>query len=394
MSSHLMNNYAPLPVSFSHGEGTRIWDTKGKEYFDALGGIAVTALGHAHPTVTKAICDQAGQLVHTSNLYNIELQGKLADRLCHHAQMDKVFFSNSGAEANEAAIKLARKYGHDKGIKLPRIIVMQGSFHGRTMATLSATGNPKIQAGFDPLVEGFIHVAYDDVSAVEKLAADNQDIVAILVEPIIGEGGIRVPASDYLNKLRAICDAHNWLLMLDEIQSGMCRTGKWFAHQHNGIKPDVMTLAKALGNGVPIGACLAGPKAADIFQPGNHGSTYGGNPLACAAGIAVVDTLAGDNLLAHAEHLGSEILKGFKLALDDQPYIKDIRGKGLMIGIELDRDCGTLVGMALERGLLINVTAGNTIRLLPPLVMSNDEAAQLVSTVTDLINEFVANGDK
>jgi len=391
MSSHLMNNYAPLPVSFSHGEGTRIWDTKGKEYFDALGGIAVTALGHAHPTVTKAICDQAGQLVHTSNLYNIELQGKLADRLCHHAQMDKVFFSNSGAEANEAAIKLARKYGHDKGIKLPRIIVMQGSFHGRTMATLSATGNPKIQAGFDPLVEGFIHVAYDDVSAVEKLAADNQDIVAILVEPIIGEGGIRVPASDYLNKLRAICDAHNWLLMLDEIQSGMCRTGKWFAHQHNGIKPDVMTLAKALGNGVPIGACLAGPKAADIFQPGNHGSTYGGNPLACRAALAVIETMEQGKLEQRAATLGNTILQGFKDRLQSVSGIKEIRGKGLMIGIELDKPCAELVGKALEQGMLINVTANSVVRLLPPLIISDDDALRIVNDVSALIENFLSH---
>jgi len=391
MSNHLMRNYAPLPVSFSHGEGSRIWDTNGKEYFDILGGIAVAALGHAHPAVTKAICEQAGQLIHTSNLYNIDLQGKLADQLCLHAQLDKAFFCNSGAEANEAAIKLARLYGHNKGIDIPQIIVMQGSFHGRTMATLSATGNPKIQAGFDPLVQGFIHVPYNDVAAVEKLVTENKAIVAILVEPVTGEGGVRIPADDYLNKLRDICDAHDWLLMLDEIQSGMCRTGKWFAHQHNGIKPDVMTLAKALGNGVPIGACLAGPKAADIFQPGNHGSTYGGNPLACRAALAVVETMEQDKLDQRAAELGDKILQGFNDKLKSVSGIKEIRGKGLMIGIELDRPCSELVGQALAAGLLINVTANSVVRLLPPLIISDDEAARIVNDISSLIENFLSH---
>lgn len=391
MSSHLMSNYAPLPVTFSHGEGARIWDSNGKEYLDALGGIAVAALGHAHPAVTSAICEQAGQLIHTSNLYNIDLQARLADKLCEHAGLDKVFFSNSGAEANEAAIKIARLYGHNKGIDVPQIIVMQGSFHGRTMATLSATGNPKVQAGFDPLVEGFIHVDYNDVSAIEKLASENNNIVAILVEPVTGEGGVCIPADDYLNKLRNICDAQDWLLMLDEIQSGMCRTGKWFAHQHNGIKPDVMTLAKALGNGVPIGACMAGPKAADIFQPGNHGSTYGGNPLACRAALAVIETMQQDKLDKRAAELGNKLIQGFKDKLQAVNGIKDIRGKGLMIGIELDKPCGELVTQALNRGLLINVTANSVVRLLPPLIITDDEADRIINEVSSLIENFLSH---
>ncbi|MDH5786657.1 MAG: aspartate aminotransferase family protein, partial [Chromatiales bacterium] len=363
MSDSLMTTYARLPVTFERGEGCTLWDTEGKRYLDALSGIAVCNLGHAHPALKQAICSQAERLLHTSNLYGIANQQALGDKLTALAGMDRVFFSNSGAEANEAAIKLARLYGHKKGIDEPAIVVMEHSFHGRTLATLSATGNRKVQAGFEPLVKGFVRAPYDNVEALENIAKHSPNVVAVLVEPIQGEGGVHLPAANYLAELRRLCDQHGWLMMLDEIQTGMGRTGRMFAFQHTEITPDVMTLAKGLGNGVPIGACLATGAAAELFQPGNHGSTFGGNPLACAAGIAVVDTLAGDNLLAHAEHLGSEILKGFKLALDDQPYIKDIRGKGLMIGIELDRDCGTLVGMALERGLLINVTAGNTIRL-------------------------------
>ena len=391
MTNHLMTNYSPLPVTFVRGEGTSIWDTNGRQYFDALGGIAVSALGHAHPAVTRAICEQAGLLIHSSNLYNIELQAKLADRLCQHANLERAFFSNSGAEANEAAIKLARMYGHSKNITIPQTIVMHGGFHGRTMATLSATGNPKIQAGFDPLVQGFIHVPYDDVAAVEKLAVENKDIVAILVEPITGEGGIRVPAADYLNRLRDICDRHDWLLMLDEIQTGMCRTGEWFAHQHNGIKPDVMTLAKALGNGMPIGACLAGPKAANIFQPGNHGSTYGGNPLACRAALAVVETMQQENLAPRAAALGKTIMQGFTDRLHKLAGVKEIRGKGLMLGIELDRPCTELVKQALEQGLLINVTANSVVRLLPPLIISDAEAMRIVNDVSSLIENFLSH---
>lgn len=391
MSAHLMTNYAPLPISFTHGEGASIWDSNGKQYLDALGGIAVTALGHAHPAVTRAVCEQAGQLIHTSNLYNIDLQARLADRLCHHAQMERAFFSNSGAEANEAAIKLARLYGHQKGIETPQIIVMQGSFHGRTMATLSATGNPKIQAGFEPLVQGFIRVPYDDIAAVEKVAAENRDVVAILVEPVTGEGGIRVPAADYLDKLRDICNRHDWLLMLDEIQTGMCRTGKWFAYQHHAIKPDIMTLAKALGNGVPIGACLAAPKAANIFQPGNHGSTYGGNPLACRAALAVIETMEQQKLDQRAAQLGEKMLQGFRETLQSVAGIAEIRGKGLMLGIELDRPCTELVGLALEQGLLINVTANNVVRLLPPLIISDEQAGRIVNEVSSLIKNFLSH---
>ena len=394
MSDSLMKTYARLPVTFDKGEGCTLWDSEGKRYLDALSGIAVCNLGHAHPALKQAICDQADQLLHTSNLYGIAKQETLGDKLTSLSGMDRVFFSNSGAEANEAAIKLARLYGHNQGIDEPTIVVMENSFHGRTLATLSATGNRKVQAGFEPLVKGFVRAPYNDIEALESIAQHNTNVVAVLVEPVQGEGGVNVPADNYLNEVRRICDAHNWLMMLDEIQTGMGRTGKMFAFQHNGISPDVMTLAKGLGNGVPIGACLARGTAAELFQPGHHGSTFGGNPLACAAGIAVADTLVNDKLVERAQKLGDKLLKGFTVALGEQEYIINIRGKGLMIGIELNRPCTELVGMALQRGLLINVTAGNTIRLLPPLVMSDDEAEQLVSGVTELVNDFVANGDK
>ena len=394
MSNALMSTYARLPVTFEKGEGCALWDTEGKRYLDALSGIAVCNLGHAHPALKEAICTQAEKLLHTSNLYGIANQDALGEKLTALAGMDKVFFSNSGAEANEAAIKLARLHGHNQGIEEPTIVVMEHSFHGRTLATLSATGNRKVQAGFEPLVKGFVRAPYNDVEALENIAKHSTNVVAVLVEPVQGEGGVQVPADNYLNEVRRLCDENGWLMMLDEIQTGMGRTGKMFAFQHNGITPDVMTLAKGLGNGVPIGACVAKGAAAELFQPGHHGSTFGGNPLACAAGLAVVDTLAGAKLVERAEALGEQLLNSFKLALSEQEYITDIRGKGLMIGIELDRDCGELVGMALEHGLLINVAAGNTVRLLPPLVMSNDEAEQLVSAVTTLINDFIANGDK
>ena len=394
MSDSLMSTYARLPVTFEKGEGCALWDTEGKRYLDALSGIAVCNLGHAHPALKEAICTQAEKLLHTSNLYGIANQDALGEKLTALAGMDKVFFSNSGAEANEAAIKLARLHGHNQGIEEPTIVVMEHSFHGRTLATLSATGNRKVQAGFEPLVKGFVRAPYNDVEALENIAKHSTNVVAVLVEPVQGEGGVQVPADNYLNEVRRLCDENGWLMMLDEIQTGMGRTGKMFAFQHNGITPDVMTLAKGLGNGVPIGACVAKGAAAELFQPGHHGSTFGGNPLACAAGLAVVDTLAGAKLVERAEALGEQLLNSFKLALSEQEYITDIRGKGLMIGIELDRDCGELVGMALEHGLLINVAAGNTVRLLPPLVMSSDEAEQLVSGVTTLINDFVANGGK
>jgi acetylornithine/N-succinyldiaminopimelate aminotransferase len=394
MSNALMSTYARLPVTFERGEGCALWDSEGKRYLDALSGIAVCNLGHAHPALHEAICNQAAKLLHTSNIYGIANQEALGEKITALAGMDRVFFCNSGAEANEAAIKLARLHGHNKGVDEPAIVVMEHSFHGRTLATLSATGNRKVQAGFEPLVTGFIRAPYDDIEALEQIARHRPNVVAILVEPIQGEGGVHVPASNYLNEVRRLCDSHGWLMMLDEIQTGMGRTGKMFAFQHNGITPDVMTLAKALGNGVPIGACLARGVAAETFHPGNHGSTFGGNPLACAAGLAVVDTLVGEGLVERAAALGEQLRQNFTLALGEQPFVRNIRGKGLMIGIELDRPCTELVGMALERGLLINVTAGNTIRLLPPLVMSDDEAEQLVGALTALIGDFVASGGK
>ena len=390
MADTLMHNYAPLPVTFKKGEGAQLWDTEGKMYLDALAGIAVCALGHAHPAVTKAICEQAGNLVHTSNLYGIGNQQALADKLTSLSNMDNVFFSNSGAEANEAAIKLARLFGHSKNIDQPAIIVMEGSFHGRTMATLTATGNRKVHAGFEPLVQGFIRAPYNDIEAIKNIASNNPNVVAVLVEPIIGEGGINIPADDYLNQIRDICDANDWLMMVDEIQTGICRTGEWFAFQHNGITPDVMTLAKALGNGVPIGACLAKGKAATLFQPGHHGSTYGGNPLVTSAALAVIETCENDKLAARATVLSKRIISGFKDKLKDNNAVVDIRGKGLMIGIQLDRPCAELVKAGLDAGILINVTAGDVVRLLPPLIITDEQADKIVELVSELISKFVA----
>jgi len=390
MTDTLMHNYAPFPVNFEKGEGALLWDTEGKTYLDALAGIAVCSLGHAHPAVTKAICDQAGKLVHTSNIYGISNQQALADKLTQLSNMDNVFFSNSGAEANEAAIKLARLFGHSKNIDQPAIIVMEGSFHGRTMATLTATGNRKIHAGFEPLVQGFVRAPYNDIEAIKNIAKNNHNVVAVLVEPITGEGGINIPADDYLNQIREICDEQNWLMMLDEIQTGICRTGRWFAHQHNGITPDVMTLAKALGNGVPIGACLAKGEAAKLFQPGNHGSTYGGNPLVTAAALAVIGTCEQNNLADRAANLSNKIISGFKDNLKDVDAVVDIRAKGLMIGIQLDRPCAELVKAGLDAGILINVTAGDVVRLLPPLIISDEQADQIVTMVSDLIRSFVS----
>lgn len=388
-SEHLMTTYAPLPVCFEQGEGALLKDSNGKTYLDALSGIAVCGLGHAHPAVSKAISEQASRLIHTSNLYCIQNQQTLADKLARISGMDKIFFSNSGAEANEAAIKLARLYGHQKGIDNPAIIVTDGSFHGRTMATLTATGNRKVQAGFEPLVQGFIRAPYNDINALSNIAQNSHNVVAVLIEPAQGEGGIHLLDTDYLSQLRKLCDQNDWLLMLDEIQTGMARTGEWFAFQHSGIHPDVMTLAKGLGNGVPIGACLAKGKAAEVFQPGNHGSTFGGNPLACAAANAVIDTIEEQQLVAQARSMGSKLLNGFQNQLADISGVKDIRGFGLMIGIELDRDCAELVQQALEKGLLINVTAGNVIRLLPPLIITDEQADQIITTVCDLIKAFL-----
>lgn len=389
MTDHLMQNYAPLPVTFVKGEGVWLWDSNGKKYLDALSGVAVCGLGHAHPAVAGAICKQANTLVHTSNWYHIAHQETLATRLTNLAGMDRVFFSNSGAEANETAIKLARLYGHSKNIHNPAIIVMEGSFHGRTLATLTATGNRKVQAGFEPLVQGFVRAPYNDLDAVASIARNNGDVVALMVEPITGEGGIVIPDEDYLQGLRQICDDNDWLLILDEIQTGMGRTGKLFAFQHSDMYPDIMTLAKGLGNGVPIGACLAKGKAAELFKPGNHGSTYGGNPLVCAAALAVLDTLEKEQLTERAAQLGTQIFDGLKATLGNQPGIFEIRGCGLMLAIELDRPCTELMQQALDAGLLINVTAGQVVRLLPPLILSEAEADQIVNGVGQLIKKFL-----
>ena len=389
MANHTMNTYNRLPIAIDWGQGSYLWDSNGNQYLDALSGVAVCSLGHAHPAVAQAIAEQAHLLMHCSNIYRIPQQEVLADKLCKLAKMDRVFFGNSGAEANEAAIKIARLYGHNKGIKEPQIIVAEGSFHGRTLATLSATGNRKIQAGFEPLVAGFLRVPYNDIDNIENVAKLNRNVVAVLVEPVQGEGGINIPDPAYLKQLRRICDQHGWLLMLDEIQTGMGRTGQWFAHQHSNIVPDVMTLAKALGNGMPIGACLARGEAANTFQPGNHGSTYGGNPLACAAALAVVETMTKEKIPAKAAKTGKNILAGFAKALAGQAGVKDIRGHGMMIGIELDRPCAELVGIAAQAGLLINVTANSVVRLLPPLTMSDSEAKQLVSRLSQVIGDFL-----
>ena len=385
-----MSTYKRLPVTFDHGEGALLWDTQDKEYLDALSGIAVCNLGHAHPAVTKALCEQAGRLVHTSNIYGIAAQEVLGDALTALAGMDKAFFGNSGAEANEAAIKLARLYGHGRGVKSPAVVVMENSFHGRTLATLSATGSRKVQAGFEPLVQGFIRVPYGDLAALRAVAQHQPDVVAVMVEPIQGEGGIRVPPADFLPGVRALCDDKGWLMMLDEIQTGMARTGRPFAYQHYDFKPDVMTVAKALGNGVPIGACLASGAAAELFAPGNHGSTFGGNPLACAAALTVCETIAAEQLWDRATELGARISDGLRAALHDVAGVSEIRGQGLMIGVELDRPCAELVTRALGAGLLINVTADSVIRLLPPLVMTEQQADRLVSDLSAIVRNFLA----
>ncbi|MDD5114883.1 MAG: aspartate aminotransferase family protein [Methylobacter sp.] len=386
MTSHIMPTYARLPVTFERGEGAWLWDVNNNRYLDAISGIAVCSLGHAHPAVHRAICEQSAKLLHTSNLYNISVQGNLAAKLTEKSGMDNVFFCNSGAEANEAAIKLARKYAHELGITKPGIIVTEKSFHGRTLATLSATGNAKVQQGFAPLVEGFVRVPYNDISAIKKALAENDSIVAILVEPIQGEGGINIPADDYLNQIRTLCDQHNLLMMLDEIQTGIGRTGKFLAFQHNNIIPDVCTLAKALGNGVPIGACLAKGKAAQLLTAGMHGSTFGGNPLACSAALAVLETLDQENLIALATQKSDAICAGFSKQLSGNAHVLDIRHKGLMIGIELDAPCPDLVATALQHGLLINVTNERVIRLLPPLIIDDQQISQLVETLSALIN--------
>ena len=393
MTKHLMNTYNRLPVTFAKGQGVWLWDDNGEKYLDALSGVAVNGLGHAHPKLVATIAEQVAKLIHVSNYYHIAEQEALADKLAEVSGMDKVFFCNSGCEANEASIKLARLYGHNKGIENPEIIVMERSFHGRTMATLSATGNRKTQAGFEPLVSGFIRVPYDDLEAVKQIAARKNNVVAILVEPVQGEGGVNIPAdmSTYLQGLRQVCDDNGWLLMLDEVQSGIGRTGTWFAFQHTGIVPDVMSLAKGLGSGVPIGACVAKGVAADVFVYGKHGSTFGGNPLATAAGLTTLNAIQDEKLRENAQKMGDLICDGFKAELANTKGVVIIRHAGLMVGIELDRPCADLVKIALSAKLLINVTADNVIRLLPPLVINAEESQALVSRLSGLIKEFLQN---
>ncbi len=383
----LMATYKRLPVAFERGEGVYLFDTDGRRYLDALSGIAVCGLGHAHPRVTTAIAEQAGRLLHTSNLYQLPLQESLAARLTALSGMERVFFGNSGAEANEAAIKIARLYGNNREITNPAIIVMEGSFHGRTLATLSATGNRKVQAGFEPLVSGFVRAPYGDIEAVRKIAAGNAQVVAILVEPVLGEGGIMLPPTDYLPELRRICDDHQWLLMLDEVQTGNGRTGRYFAYQHYDFLPDVVTTAKGLGNGVPIGACLARGAAASVLGPGTHGSTFGGNPLACAAAHAVLDVIEDDQLMRRATELGTRIRTRIELKLQGANQLIEVRGLGLMIGIELNTPAPQLVEQALAAGLLINVTQDRVIRLLPPLILSDVQADEIADLVAELVRK-------
>ena len=387
-SQVLMNTYNRIPVDFVRGEGSWLIDAEGKRYLDAISGIAVCALGHSHAGFIKAVQDQVATLVHTSNLYGVPLQKQLAEKLCGMSGMDRVFFCNSGAEANEAQIKLARMFGHSKGINVPGIIVMEGAFHGRTMGALTATHSNRHQNGFAPFLDGFYRVPFNDIAAVAKMINSHDNIVAVLVEPIQGEGGVVMPSADYLTDLRHLCDEHDMLLMLDEVQTGNGRTGRYFAYQHNNILPDVLSTAKGLGNGFPIGACLAQGRAAEIFQPGHHATTFGGSPLACAAALAVIDAIVAENLLENATVMGDRIKFGLSLRLKDAAHVKAVRGKGLMIGIELDQPCAELTARALEQGLLINVTADRTIRLLPPLILSDDDARHLVDGVVRLINEL------
>ena len=387
---HVMKTYGRLPIALSHGRGCRVWDTEGREYLDALGGIAVNTLGHAHPKLVPALQDQIAKLIHTSNYYHVPLQEQLAAKLTALSGLTNAFFCNSGLEANEAALKLARKYGHDKGIDKPEVIVYEAAFHGRSIATLSATGNPKVQAGFGPLVEGFVRVPMNDLAAIDAVRKTRPNVVAVFLETIQGEGGVNPSRWDYLQGLRRVCDEAGWLLMLDEVQCGIGRTGKWFAYQWSGIVPDVMPLAKGLGSGVPIGAVVCGPKAAGIFGPGNHGTTFGGNPLAMRAGVETLRIMEEEGLLANAAHIGGLIKAGFEREFAGLAGVKEIRGAGLMIGIELDRPCGDLLRIACEVGLLISVTAERVIRLLPPLIITADEAAEIVARLAPLVRQFLA----
>jgi len=388
-ATHLMQTYAPQPVAFARGEGAWLWDTEGRRYLDALAGIAVNGLGHAHPALTRAIAEQAGRIIHTSNLFQVPEQERLADKVCAIAQMDNAFFCNSGSEANECAIKIARLYGHQRGIEEPAIIVMEKAWHGRTLATLSATGSRKAQAGFEPLMGGFIRVPYNDAAAVERIA-ENPSVVAILMEVLQGEGGIHVADAQYVRRLRELCDRKQWLLMIDEVQSGIGRTGKWFAHQWLGVVPDVMPLAKGLGGGVPIGACLARGAAASVFKPGNHGTTFGGGPLVSVAALTTLETIEKDGLLDHARRMGEIVQGGLTRELGSVAGVREVRGKGLMIGVELDRPCGDLVRRALAAGLVINVTADRVVRLLPPLVITEAQAREIVAILAPLVKGFLA----
>ena len=393
-AAHLMNTYGRLPMTVSHGQGVYVWDTSGKRYVDALAGIAVNTLGHNHPKLVPALQDQVSKIMHSCNYYHIPLQQQLADKLVELSGMSNVFFCNSGLEANEAALKMARKFGHDKGIEKPEIVVYDKAFHGRSIATLSATGNAKIQQGFGPLVEGFIRVPMNDIAAIEKATAHNPNVVAVFFETIQGEGGINPMSADYLRAIRKLCDERDWLLMIDEVQCGIGRTGKWFAHQWAGIHADVMPLAKGLGSGVPIGAVVAGPKAAGIFQPGNHGTTFGGNPLAMRAGVETIRIMEEDGLLENASRVGAYLKNAFQRELSHVLGFKEIRGNGLMIGIDLDRPCGPLMGQALQAGLLLSVTADSVIRLLPALTMNESEADEVVALLVPLVKEFLATSAK
>ena len=386
---HVMHTYGRLPMAMSHGQGCWVWDTDGKKYLDGLGGIAVNTLGHAHPKLVPALQQQIGRLIHTSNYYGAPLQEKLAAKLCELSGMSRVFFCNSGLEANEAALKIARKFGHDKGIERPEVIVYEKAVHGRSIATLSATANLKIQAGFGPLVEGFVRVPLNDVSAIESAASEHPNIVAVFLEVIQGEGGVNPATPDYLRAIRRICDERGWLLMLDEVQCGIGRTGKWFAHQWAGIVPDVMPLAKGLGSGVPVGAVVCGPRAAEVLQPGNHGTTFGGNALAMRAGIETLRIMEEDHLLDNAVTVGSALRASLARELAGLSGVLEIRGQGLMLGIELDRPCGELLGQAAEAGLLISVTADRVVRLVPPLILSLAEAEQIATILGRLIRQFL-----
>jgi len=389
-TTHLMNTYKKLPVAFARGEGAWLWDTEGKRYLDALAGIAVSGLGHAHPKLVKAIAEQAGRIIHTSNLVEIPEQDALADKLCALSGMDNVFFCNSGAEANECAIKIARLHAHQRGIQNPQIIVMERAWHGRTLATLAATGSRKAQAGFEPLVTGFIRVPYNDLEAIRQVAQHSQNVVAVLTEVLQGEGGISAARTDYLQGLRELCDSQQWLLMIDEVQSGIGRTGKWFCYQHAGVLPDVLPLAKGLGSGMPIGACLARGAAAQVFKPGNHGTTFGGGPLVSVAALTTLQVMEEEGLLDNAAKVGEIIKSGLQSALKNVEGVKEVRGQGLMLGVELDRPCGAIVDLALEAGLLTNVTQDNVIRLLPPLIYTPAQGEKLVELLASVIKTFLA----